>query len=65
MSDIPVIDLAPALAGDPTARLAVGREMDRTCREIGFFTITGHGVSAAVMDDLQGEGERLLRPSAH
>lgn len=53
MSDIPVIDLSEALAGDPVARLRTGREMDRTCREIGFFTITGHGVPAAVMDGLR------------
>ena len=50
---IPVIDLAAALTGDPAARLAAGREMDRTCREIGFFTITGHGVPIPVMDKLR------------
>jgi isopenicillin N synthase-like dioxygenase len=43
---IPVIDLASALGGDPVARLRTGREIDRTCTEIGFFTITGHGVPA-------------------
>ncbi|WP_043837569.1 isopenicillin N synthase family dioxygenase [Muricoccus aerilatus] len=53
MSDIPVIDLSEALAGDPAARLRTGCEMDHTCREIGFFTITGHGVPAAVMDNLR------------
>ena len=54
MTGIPVIDLSAALAGDKAARLATGREMDRTCREIGFFTITGHGVPVAVMDALRG-----------
>lgn len=53
MSDIPVIDLSDALSGDPAARLRTGQEMDRTCREIGFFTITGHGVPPAVMDNLR------------
>jgi isopenicillin N synthase-like dioxygenase len=53
MSDIPVIDLSEALTGDPAARLRTGREMDRTCREIGFFTITGHGVAPDVMDNLR------------
>lgn len=53
MSDIPVIDLSSALTGDPDARLRTGQEMDRICREIGFFTITGHGVPAPVMDGLR------------
>jgi isopenicillin N synthase-like dioxygenase len=50
---IPVIDLAPALAGSATERLAVAREIDRTCVEIGFFIVTGHGVPAQVMNDLR------------
>ncbi|SDB73312.1 isopenicillin N synthase family dioxygenase [Belnapia rosea] len=50
---IPVIDLSPALGGDAAARLRVGQEIDRTCREIGFFTITGHGVPPPVMDALR------------
>ncbi|PZW50505.1 isopenicillin N synthase-like dioxygenase [Humitalea rosea] len=54
MSEIPVIDLSAALGGSPAERLRVGREMDRTCREIGFFTVTGHGVSATAMDNLRG-----------
>jgi len=48
-----VIDLGPALGGDPAERLRVGREIDRTYREIGFFTITGHGVPDGVMDELR------------
>jgi len=53
MPTIPVIDLSAALAGDPAARLATGREIDRTCTEIGFLTIKGHGVPAAVRQDLR------------
>jgi len=50
---IPVIDLAPALGGSPAQRLAVAREIDRACVEIGFFTVTGHGVPAATIDRLR------------
>ena len=60
MSDIPVIDLSSALGGDAAARLRTGREMDRICREIGFFTITGHGVPAAVMDGLRDKGNAFF-----
>jgi isopenicillin N synthase-like dioxygenase len=50
---IPVIDIAPALGGSRADRLAVAREIDRTCVDIGFFTITGHGVPADVIDALR------------
>lgn len=53
MPQIPVIDLSAALSGDPAARLATGQEIDRTCTEIGFFTIKGHGVPAAIRQDLR------------
>ncbi|WP_029008792.1 isopenicillin N synthase family dioxygenase [Azospirillum halopraeferens] len=50
---IPVIDIAPALSGTLQDRQRVARAIDRTCTDIGFFTITGHGVPVAVMDDLR------------
>jgi isopenicillin N synthase-like dioxygenase len=40
---IPVIDLAPLSAGDSDA---LASDIDRACREIGFFYVTGHGVPA-------------------
>ena len=42
--DIPVVDLTSAFTGDAAARLRTGGQIDRICTEIGFFTITGHGV---------------------
>jgi isopenicillin N synthase-like dioxygenase len=53
MQHIPVIDLAAARTGDRAARQAVASRIDETCREIGFFTITGHGVPLEVMDALR------------
>lgn len=53
MNVIPVIDLAPALNGSAEDRRAVAEEIDRTCREIGFFTIRGHGVDPALIDQLR------------
>ncbi len=40
---IPVVDLS----GDPAR---VGREVDDACREVGFFTVVGHGVPDAAAD---------------
>jgi isopenicillin N synthase-like dioxygenase len=73
---IPVIDIAPALAGAPADRLGVARAIDRACVDIGFFTITGHGVPAAVIDPLRrlaheffalpmDEKRRAIHPVAH
>ena len=51
---IPVIDLAPFLAGEPGAGGVVDAVL-AACEEIGFFCVTGHGVPDAVVDAL---GER-------
>ncbi len=48
-SQIPVIDLTDARSSDRAARLRLGQKIDRICTEIGFFTITGHGVPADVI----------------
>ncbi len=50
---IPVIDISAALAGAPADRLATARAIDRACVEIGFFTITGHGVPRETIDALR------------
>src|ERR1700719_4502559 len=57
MKQITVVDLSAARNGDLRARQAVAGEIDRICREIGFFTVTGHGVPPEVMD--------VLRAKAH
>lgn len=57
---VPVIDLAPARAGDRAARLAVARAIDAACREIGFFAITGHGVPQALVADLRRAGHEFF-----
>lgn len=45
---VPVIDLAGALAGDRHALDTAAAEVDRACRDIGFFAISGHGVDPAL-----------------
>ena len=46
---VPAIDVAPLLGGDADARRAVARAIGRACKDIGFFTIVGHGVDAALV----------------
>ena len=43
-SSVPVIDLAPWLSGDETARAGVAAQVDAALQSVGFFLITGHGV---------------------
>ena len=52
--DIPVIDLAPFLAGGPGAGSVVDA-VRTACEEIGFFCVTAHGVPDEIVDAL---GER-------
>ena len=59
-SSIPVIDLSDALAGATAAKQSAAREIDRACREIGFFTITGHGVPVAALDALREKAHRFF-----
>ena len=60
MQQIPVIDLSAARIGGLASRQAVAREIDATCREIGFFTIAGHGVPAATMDELRSKAHAFF-----
>lgn len=60
MERIPVIDLAPALAGGVDDRRRVAGLIDRACVEIGFFTLTGHGVPGRICDELRGAAHRFF-----
>src|SRR5215467_10387398 len=60
MQQIPVIDLSAARGGGLASRQAIAREIDATCREIGFFTIAGHGVPGATMDELRSKAHTFF-----
>ncbi len=57
---IPVLDLSDALHGDVASRRELAAYLDRTCREIGFFTLVGHGAPAAVLDDLRAKANAFF-----
>ncbi len=52
---IPIIDLAEATEGSVDGRLAVAREIDRACHEVGFFTVVGHEVDDTTIEGLHHE----------
>jgi isopenicillin N synthase-like dioxygenase len=47
---VPVIDIAPFTGGPPGGRAAVAEAVDAACTDIGFFSITGHGVDGRLVD---------------
>lgn len=63
MAAVPVIDLT-ALRADPDlhgpAARAVAFEIDSACRSVGFFTVTGHGVARADLDQLLAAARRFF-----
>lgn len=47
---IPVIDVAPLWGADEDAYSRVSNEIDKACREVGFFYIKNHSISAEELD---------------
>lgn len=60
MNVVPVIDIAPYLAGSVAGRRQVADEVARAAEQIGFFAITGHGVPHATLDALYERAEAFF-----
>ncbi len=60
MSDarLPIINIAPLLAGDGAGRVA--GEIGAACRDLGFFYATGHGVGADTLAELDAASRRFF-----
>ncbi len=61
---IPVIDISPLVAGDTDGAREVSRLIGDACRAIGFFYITGHGISAATLTCVFGVAAEFFRAPA-
>jgi len=57
---IPVIDLSAALDGGAVARRRLAERLDQACREIGFFTLVGHGAPTATLDELRAKANAFF-----
>src|SRR5436309_15929788 len=53
MTNVPLIDVAPARHGGRDERCRVAAAIDGACREIGFFAISGHGLPDRLVDVLR------------
>lgn len=49
---LPVIELS-RLQGDPQRRKAFLEDLGKAARDVGFFYLTGHGISQTLLDDVQ------------
>jgi isopenicillin N synthase-like dioxygenase len=52
LTQVPIVDIAPFLAGGEAGKRAVAQQIAQACTDIGFFTIVGHGVSRALVSDM-------------
>jgi len=50
---VPVIDIAPYLAGAPQGKQRVAAQLDSACREVGFYVIVGHGVDPDLIEQVE------------
>ncbi|MEQ8435947.1 MAG: 2-oxoglutarate and iron-dependent oxygenase domain-containing protein [Ilumatobacter fluminis] len=56
--DLRAVVADPELHGD--AAIATARSLDRACRELGFFRLTGHGIDPALIDRLAIEAQAFF-----
>lgn len=59
-TEIPLVDVAPFLAGGAAEKRAVAAEVRRICAEVGFFYLVGHGVPEAVVAEARVQAGRFF-----
>jgi isopenicillin N synthase-like dioxygenase len=62
MVDVPVIDVGPLVRGDsdPADTADSAAAIDAACREVGFFTVVGHGVNPDLQSQLDAAARRFF-----
>jgi len=60
MNDIPVIDIAGFETGDTTTRGSIANAIARAVEEIGFLTVTGHGIPKATIQRMRDSAWTLF-----
>jgi isopenicillin N synthase-like dioxygenase len=58
---VPLIDISGFHESE--SRAAIARSVAQACEEIGFFTITGHGVSSALIDEMRATSRAFFELS--
>ncbi|MCK0100680.1 2-oxoglutarate and iron-dependent oxygenase domain-containing protein [Pseudohalocynthiibacter sp. F2068] len=55
-NNVPAIDIAPFIAGDPEGKARVAREVAEAAQTIGFVVLSGHGIPQALFDTVFEKG---------
>ena len=50
---IPLIDISPALEGTMEGKRHVARQINDACCDLGFFSITGHGIPISLVNSFR------------
>jgi isopenicillin N synthase-like dioxygenase len=59
-SALPIINVAPLLESQGSARVLVGEEIGRACRDLGFFYATEHAISPHTLGALNDASRRFF-----
>ena len=59
IKDIPVIDLAPVISGDPGAQERAGAQLLDACQGLAFFFVANHGVPPNAMQGILQQSARF------
>ncbi|SDB48700.1 2-oxoglutarate and iron-dependent oxygenase domain-containing protein [Pseudomonas sp. NFACC13-1] len=60
MNSLPIIDISPLYGDEPDAWQAVTGQIDRACRQWGFFYIKGHPISPARIAEVLDNAQRFF-----
>ena len=59
IEEIPILDMAPYLSGEPGGREKVAAHLREISMTVGFFYLKGHGIPLDVMDNVFRESRRF------
>jgi isopenicillin N synthase-like dioxygenase len=59
-SQLPIIDAAPLIAGDPAGSAKAAEAIGHACRSLGFFYASGHAISAEMLEALDAASRRFF-----
>ncbi len=62
---LPIIDIAPLVSRDANACAFVAEEIARACRDSGFFYASGHGISPALLAELDAASRTFFALPEH
>ena len=55
---LPVLDVSDFLAGKEGAAEKCASELKAICEDLGFMSITGHGIPQSLIDEVEAETKR-------